>query len=119
MNTVAVGARPANPPRLPPHIRAGITAELTMLFDRVDVLLARLDSDDDDPDLEKDDHSGDPLEVNGEAPNDDGRGMLPTRPSYGVDQSAGPINFAEAQTEYVAAENGLVRSSTGRWRRTA
>jgi hypothetical protein len=120
MNTVAVGTRPANPlRRLPPHVRCAIKAELGLLFDRVDVLLARLDGDEDDPDLEEDDHSGDPLEMNGEAPDDDGRGILPTRPFYGVDQSAGPINYADAQSAYLAAENGLVRTPSGGWRRAA
>ncbi|MEH3099814.1 hypothetical protein [Sphingomonas adhaesiva] len=113
------GARRANPPRLPLHIRAAISAELTMLLDRVDLLIARLDDADDDYDLEEDDHSGDPLEVNGEAPSDDGRSILPTRPLYAVNQAAGPINYTEAQTAYLAAENGLVCAPNGGWRPAA
>lgn len=101
---------------LPPHILAAINSELTTLFDRIDVLLARLDAADDDPDLEEDDHSGDPLEVNGEVPDDEGRGILPTRPFYAVDQTAGPVNYTEAQAAYLAAESGLVRSDSGGWR---
>lgn len=119
MNTVAAGVRPANPTNgVPRHVRAAITAELTMLFDRVDVLLARLDRADGDPDVEEDDHGGTDLD-RGEADDDDARGLLPTRPLYGVDQVAGPINHADAQAAYMAAENGLARGPNGGWRRAA
>lgn len=90
-----------------------------MLFDRVDVLIAWLDSHDDDLDLEEDDHSGDPLELNGEAPSDDGRGVLPQRPFYGVNQDAAPLNYAEAHSAFLAAEGGFDRNSNGGWRISA
>lgn len=119
VSTLPPGVRRTNTSRLPNHVRAAISAELTMLFDRVDLLLARLDKDDGDPDLEEDDPSGDPLEVNGEAPDDEARGVLPIRPFYGVDQTSGPTNYAEAQATYLAAENGLVRAPGGGWRKAA
>lgn len=105
--------------RLPPHVRAAITVELNLLLDRVDVLLARLDDAEPDPDLEEDDHSGDPLELVGEALDDDGRGIMPTRPLYATDQSAGPINYAEAQSAYRAEETRLIYTSGNSWRRAA
>jgi len=116
--TLPPGIRRANPTHLPIHIRSAITAELTMLFDRVDVLLARLDADDDDVDLEEDDHGGTDLD-RGEADDNDARGLLPMRPLYAVDQTGGPINYAEAQSAYLAAENGLVRAPLGGWRTAA
>lgn len=116
--TLPLGTQRANTPRLPKHIRSAITAELAMLFDRVDVLISRLDADDGDVDLEEDDYGGTDLD-RGEADDDDARGLLPTRPLYAVDQTAGPINYAEAQSAYLAAENGLVRLPSGGWRRAA
>ena len=119
ISTLPPGVRRTNSSRLPIHVRAAISSELTMLFDRVGLLLARLDNEDDDPDLEEDDPSGDPLEVNGEAPDDEARGVLPIRPFYGVDQTSGPTNYVEAQSAYLAAENGLVRAPGGGWRKAA
>lgn len=99
--------------------RAAIEAEIEMHLHRVTLLIGRLDRQDGDCDLEDDDPAGDPLDLNGEMPDDEGRGILPTQPLYGVDQSAGPLNTAAANTEYTAAQNGLVRSATGGWRHAA
>lgn len=82
----------------------------------VEHLIALLDAVDGDCDLEDDDPSGDPLDMSGEASSDDGRGLLPTRPSWALDQSGGPSNYREASREQAAKEMGLVRSPTGSWR---
>lgn len=119
MTDLLPGDRQANPVRLPHHVRAAITAELTMLFDRAEILLARLDRADGDCDLEDDDPAGDPLDERGEASDDEARGTLPTRPFYAVDQATGPTNYSAAQATYLAEENGLTRSSNGGWRRAA
>jgi hypothetical protein len=79
-------------------------------------LIAALDTLDGDPDLEEDDHSGDPLDLEGEAPADDGAVLMTARPIYGADQTQGPINEREAITEHKVAELDLVRSPTGGWR---
>lgn len=57
----------------------------------VETLLAVLDDEDGDPDLEEDDPSGDPLD-RGEEDGCDHR----TLPRYGRDQSRGPVNCDEA-----------------------
>lgn len=82
----------------------------------VEHLIALLDAVDGDCDLEDDDPSGDPLDMGGEASSDDGRGLLPTRPIWALDQSGGPSNYREASREQAAKEMGLVRSPTGGWR---
>jgi hypothetical protein len=66
-------------------------------------MIDRMDELDGDIDIEEDDPSGDPLDIDGEAsaerPGD--RGLLPTLPIYGLDQSLGPINEAEANRAYM------------------
>lgn len=68
-----------------------------------------------DCDLEEDDHSGDLLDIEGEPPSDDGRPISKMLPLYGIDQSRGPINHAEATQAYLAEQAGLVRTSRGTW----
>jgi hypothetical protein len=84
-------------PSLPRPILARLTAHL----------IDRLDELDGDPDVEEDDHSGDPLDLYGESPSEDGSPVLPTKPIYGVDQSRGPINEHHAHRAYRRAEMGL------------
>lgn len=68
-----------------------------------------------DCDLEDDDPAGDPLDVDGEHPSDDGRTIVATMPAYGLDQSAGPINIRAAFQAHQAEDLGLVRSPRGTW----
>ena len=102
-------------PMLPRHRRRAINAELEQLLDRVSVLIERLDAADDaDRDMEEDDHPGDMLDLLGEAPSDDGRGILAVRPLYALDQTGDPINYAAESRAHRMREMGLVRSDTGR-----
>lgn len=64
--------------------------------DQIEALIALLDRDDGDPDLEDDDPAGDPLDERGEAQTEDGTELLRTRPLYALDQSLGPINETAA-----------------------
>ena len=99
--------------------RLAIEAEIEAHLERVTILLARIDGEDArSEDLEDDDPAGDHLDLTGEANSDDGRGLLPIRPIWSLDQTQGPLNFKEASREYAAAELGLVRSSTGGWQRS-
>lgn len=82
----------------------------------VEHLIALLDAADGDCDLEDDDPSGDPLDIGGEASSDDGRGLLPTRPIWALNQLGGPSNYRAASREQAAKERGLMRSPTGGWR---
>jgi len=99
-----------------PFRRQRMEDEVEVLLARVERLLACLDAIDGDPDAEEDDPSGDPLDLLGEMPSDDGRPLLPERPLWAVDQEAGPTNYREASRAHQAAEMGLVRSPTGGWR---
>lgn len=75
------------------------------------------DHGDGDPDdREDDDPAGDPLDQSGEEQSDDGRPLLAARPVWGIDQTAGPINYRPASVEHQANVMGLVRSPTGGWR---
>jgi len=112
------GAPTRAPINLSREQRAAIAREIETLIDL-------LDHADGDPDLEPEDDrclAGD----DGCAPCYDQLGKLMwgtaeedlgrLAPVYGVDQTAGPINYREASREYRAAELGLVRSASGGWR---
>ena len=84
--------------RVIPSLPRPVLARLT------ERLLERLDELDGDPDLEEDDHPGDPLDIHGEHPTDDGQTMLPTKPIYGEDQTLGPINEQDATRAFYRQE---------------
>lgn len=86
--------------------RAGIAAEIEMCLLRVDRLIARLDSMDEDCDLEDDDPAGDFLDERGEAPSDDGSRILPDRPVYRMNQARVPLNRANAIERYLSDQEG-------------
>lgn len=79
--------------------------------------LGRLFGDDKpgDPDDQEDDDPAATDIDGGEGEGDFGRGILPERPIYTLDQRSGPINYASAERERIARERGLVRSPTGGW----
>lgn len=92
--------------------------------DEIERLIALLDTFDGDTDLEAE-HDVDDAHDDGcgsfyaqgrrlwgSPHEEDGR----LKPAYGVDQSAGPINYRESDQEHRAADLGLVRSPTGGWR---
>lgn len=92
--------------------------------DQIEALIAMLDALDGDPDLEpeddvcaaRDDGCG-PFYVQGRrlwGSIDEDPGVL--RPIYGSDQTAGPINYADASRAHRASEMGLERSPNGGWR---
>jgi hypothetical protein len=111
------GAQTRAPANLAAAIRrATIEAEIEASLDRVSALLARLDRDDGDCDLEDDDPAGDPLDINGEASSDDGRALSPVLPIWAIDQRREPVNSREPTRQRLIAEMGLVRSPTGGWR---
>jgi hypothetical protein len=111
------GAQSRAPANLAAAIRrATIEAEIEASLDHVSVLLARLDRDDGDCDLEDDDPAGDPLDIDGEAPTGDGRALSPVLPVWAIDQRCEPINSREPTRQRMVAELGLVRSPTGGWR---
>lgn len=83
------------------------------IADEIERLIALLDIVDGDCDLEDDDPAG---SDNEDAEGDHGRGLLRELPRYGVDQSAGPINYARAERDHQAETMGLVRSPSGGWR---
>lgn len=72
-----------------------------------------------DCDMEDDDPAGDPLELFGEPQSDTGAPLYAALPIYDTDQTAGPINERDADLSYRAAEQGLIRSPNGGWRRAA
>lgn len=75
------------------------------------------DAEDDDPDTGVEDHpDGFDPEQDCEHDGSEHDDVTLRHPIYGVDQSAGPINFREALIEHQALEMGLVRTATG-WRR--
>ena len=76
-------------------------ATLARLVERA---IDRMDEMDGDPDLEDDDPAGDPLDERGEAPDDAGRGILPTLPVYAVDQASLPANVREAGRLYYLSQ---------------
>lgn len=110
------GARSRAPafPRYLPQ-REAIESEIEMHLHRVTLLVARLDRADGDCDLEDDDPSGDPAEI--DADSDDGRALSPILPRWSVDQSRGPTNANEPHRQYIVSRLGLVRSPSGGWRR--
>lgn len=69
-------------------------AHRARIEDHVEALIALLDADDGDPDLEDDDPAEDVLDL-GEY--DEAR-LLP-RPKYGLDQSLGPVNGWDARRQ--------------------
>lgn len=68
----------------------------------IETLVLLLDTIDGDPDFEDDDPAGDPLD-RGEH---DGTSDLMPMPIWGIDQSLGPVNVAEADYYYSAAGGG-------------
>lgn len=80
----------------PTHRREAAEREIETLLLRVELLIARLDAADPDPDLEEDD----PDEEHDGAEREEGV-MIPV---YGLDQSRGPVNVAEANRAYRAAQ---------------
>ena len=69
----------------------------------IEAMIGKLDDLAGEPDLEDDDPAGDPLDMLGEHPTDDGRELAPTWPAYGDDQTSGPLNVAAAQRAYALA----------------
>lgn len=98
--------------------RKTIETEIETLLARVEQLLGRLDRADGDCDLEDDDPPGDILD-RGEAPGDNGAGIMRALPIYAEDQRSGPINYAIVSREHYAAEAGIVRSASGGWTHSA
>lgn len=92
---------PFRPSRLPASHRKLIEAEIELHLNRATLLIARLDRQDGEPDLEDDDPAGDPLDERGEPTSDDGRPISPMPPLYGLDQSRGPINEQQARSAYL------------------
>ena len=78
---------------LPPVPRYLRPEDRALIEEQIEALIALLDEQDGDCDLEEDDHSGDPLDQ-GEAQAD--TPIAPIQPFYGIDQSLGPINEDDA-----------------------
>lgn len=74
--------------------RLGEPRALREIGDLIETMIAKLDDFAGDPDLEDADPSGDPLDMHGEHPTDDGRDFAPIPPIYAVDQTRGPTNTA-------------------------
>lgn len=70
-------------------------ANREQIEDEIERLIGLLDLHDGDCDLEDDDPAGDPIEIHGEAPADNGNDLMPILPLYALDQSGGPINVRE------------------------
>lgn len=97
------------------------------IADQIETLIAMQDAMDGDPDFELEDDrcmAGD----DGCAPfvtpqgkrmwgsEDEDRGVL--KPVYGINQAAGPLNYAELDQAHRLTGMGLGRSPTGGWRRS-
>lgn len=88
------------------HRREHIAAQIDQHLAHVERLIAVLDRADGDCDREDDDPAGDPLDERGEAPADDGRGILVTLPLYDADQRRGPINRGSANRAWLRSMEG-------------
>jgi hypothetical protein len=94
-------------------------ARVLATFDRrqiegfIEVAINLLDFADGDPDLEPD---GDEEE---DDPSGEEYRIAKILPCYGLDQSNGPINYGEVERAELACELGLVRTSSGGWRKPA
>lgn len=101
---------------MPLHRRVAIEEEIELHLQRADFLIRRLDQVDAPfEDLEDDDPAGTDLD-DGEGVGDDGRGLLPDRPMYAVDQSTGPTNHRRAEHDHYCRNMGMVRGRDGKWR---
>lgn len=76
---------------------------LREIGDLIESMIAKLDSLAGDPDLEDADPSGDPLDIHGEQQSDDGIAIASIWPTYGDDQSSGPLNIAVAHRAHALA----------------
>lgn len=90
-------------------------ANRVAIEDEIERLIALLDAADaSGEDIEPEEDFG--IEDQTEGVGDHGRGLLPDRPLYPVDQCVEPLNYLAASREHQAREMGLARSDTGGWR---
>lgn len=89
-------------------------ASRTEIEDAIEELISLLDRMDGDVDLEPEIDGG--FEELGEASSNDGAEILPVRPIWGEDQTAEPVNYQAARTEWHARASGLVPNGRGGWR---
>ena len=81
-------------------VRLGEPRAFREIGELIETLIAKLDEIAGDPDVEEADPSGDPLDMHGEHPTDDGRELLLGSPVYGIDHTKGPINAFAADCRH-------------------